>query len=68
MMRTCASCKYGAITSSVEGYAKDNKMKAEKLNFRYCLLSRDFTNFTIPQKKEQAYFDCDDFKKNDDKN
>ena len=62
-MKTCNFCQHGAITDSMEVFADDKKIKAENLNIRYCLLTRDFTNFTIPQDKDKMFFDCDKFTK-----
>ena len=43
----CFNCKSGVITCSLEGFAKEKKIKPENLQSRYCLVSRIFVNVSF---------------------
>jgi hypothetical protein len=48
----CLNCQKGRITCSLEGFAKEKKIKPENLQSRYCQVKRIFVNVS---------FGCKDF-------
>lgn len=60
-MKDCRNCQHGAITESLKGYAKEQKLRIEQMTSRYCLLSRNHTDFTRPKTKEDKRFECAEF-------
>ena len=41
-MKSCAKCEYWVVTSLLQDYAQQRKIKVESLQSRYCLLITDF--------------------------
>lgn len=60
-MKDCKTCQYGAITKALEGYAKEQKLRVEQMTSRYCLLTRNHTDFTRPKTKDDKRFECAEF-------
>lgn len=60
-MKDCRTCQHGAITNALTGYAKEQKLTVAQMTSRYCLLTRNHTDFTRPKTKDDKRFECTDF-------
>lgn len=61
-MKDCRTCEHGAITNALRGYAESQKLRIEQMTSRYCLLTRNHTDYTKPKKpKEEKFFECKEF-------